>query len=472
MSECVLVKSIRGADVLISDGYTYHLNKKVNETHYWRCAKKSKANCGVTLTTKWCHDKHTDLKLNHDHDHPPDPEALIRRKLTSSLKDKAGNSMDSPAQIIQRCIQDVPPSCAPHLPNKVAMTMTIQRTRNKNMPALPKTVHDVEIPEEFVKFMIGHYTYKNESVLVFTTKENVQLLQKAQYWLMDGTFQCSPKPYIQIYTVHARVGSEDGVNKILPLVYGLLSHKTQNCYKIFLEILRCQALSCFDIRLSPKFIILDFEIAAINAVKLVFPDCAQKLCFFHLTQTIWRHIQSAGLAKRYGTDPGFAHKMRHLAALAFLEPHEIPSAFQMLKENIFPEEAKEIVEWFEKYYINGSFQRRTLKNPQFPPEMWCIYDRYVSSVPVTQNALESWHNRWNTLLNRKKWNLFKTIAEFQKEQKNTECTIERITSSEPMAKRKRGSSNTQRIMQHYSKKNEMDINDFLSGLAYICYIKH
>lgn len=100
-----------------------------------------------------------------------------------------------------------------------------------------------------------------------------------------------------------------------------------------------------------------------------------------------------------------------------------------------------------------------------------MYDRFVSSIPLTQNSLESWHNRWNTLLHRKKWNIYRTIEEFQKEQKNTQGIIERIISSEPIAKRKRVSYHGERLRKHFEKKTEMDMKSYLSGLAHICYIK-
>lgn len=166
-------------------------------------------------------------------------------KLKANLKDKANQSMDSPAQIVQRCIQMVPSNSAPHMPNKDAMRKLIQRERNKNLPPIPKDIHSVVIPEKLMsndcgeKFQIGHYIDDNECVLVFSTKENLRLLNEAKFWMMDGTFACCQRPFRQIYTVHAMVGAPHSTHKIVPLVYGLLSHKSVKSYKIFLEIIKC-----------------------------------------------------------------------------------------------------------------------------------------------------------------------------------------------------------------------------------------
>ncbi|KAL0818774.1 hypothetical protein ABMA28_008101 [Loxostege sticticalis] len=338
------------------------------------------------------------------------------------------------------------------------MRILVHRERNKTQPNIPKSVNEVIIPEEYSRiddrqFLIGHFIENGVCVIVFTTKENCRLLNTAHYWLMDGTFSSCTEPFVQIYTIHAPVGASSGTHKVVPLVYGLLSHKTEECYKIFLELLKRFAVNKLKINLDPPIIITDFETAAINAVKTMFPECLNKLCFFHLTQTIWRHIQAAGLARRYSNDPEFAHKM------------------------LIPEEAEEILTWFETYYVRGTAQvtknfssRMTVRRrqPKFPPAMWSVCDSHRSQIPLSQNALESWHNRWNILLGRRKWNVFKTVSEFIKEQKHSECLIEQINSSAPMPRRKpKWQCLRERITQYVSEKNDMNFKDYLTWLTYV-----
>lgn len=485
MSNCELVKSKRGKNILIHEGYSYHLNRSRDTTYYWRCSEKDKSRCNVFITTVLTNNAHSLLSKNHEHAHLPDPEKHIEFKLKDNIKKKASCSMDTPAQIVQKCIQEMPSSCAPHMPNKDAMRMLIHRVRNKDLPTIPKDIHNVVIPNELTEigseqFLLGHFADNNECVIVFATNENLRLLKAADYWLMDGTFRCCPHPFCQIYSIHAMVGTQEGTHKVVPLVYGLLSHKTEKCYITFLEIVKRQAINRLNFRLNPRIIMTDFERTAMKAIKKVFPCSLNKLCFFHLNQSIWRHIQSAGLVTRYTKDPSFAHQMRHIGALAFLEPTEITDAFDIIKNEVIPEEAQRVITWFSEYYVNGSARvsecvssRMTLKQrpPMFPPQMWSIHDSLMSYVPLSQNALESWHNRWNSLLGRRKWNIFRTITEFKKEQHNTDCIIECLNSSEPMPKRKRlQSAYRKRITQHLSKKSEMDIKTYMSGLAHICHL--
>ncbi|KAL0810605.1 hypothetical protein ABMA28_010722 [Loxostege sticticalis] len=464
MSDCELVKSKRGKNILFHEGYCYHLNRSRDSKFYWRCSERDTSRCNVFITTSLTNNTHSILSKNHEHAHLPDPEKYIQLKLKANIKEKANHSMDTPAQIIQKCIQEVPSSSAPHMPNKDAMRMLVHRVRNKDFPTIPTDIRHIVIPNELAEigseqFLLGHYTENDECVIVFATNKNIRLLNAADYWLMDGTFRCCPHPFCQIYSIHAMVGTQEGTHKIVPLVYGLLSHKTEKCYTIFLQILKRQALNRLNMCLNPRIIMTDFERAAMRAIKKVFPS---------------------GLVTRYNKDPSFAHKMRHFGAMAFLEPTEIVDAFDIIKDEIIPEEAKRVTTWFGDYYVNGSTRiskhvssKMTLKQrpPMFPPHMWSVHDSQMSHVPLSQNALESWHNRWNTLLGRRKWNIFRTITEFKKEQQNTDFIIECINSSQPMPKRKRlQSAYKERITQHLSKKSEMDTKTYLSGLAHICHL--
>lgn len=109
------------------------------------------------MITQRSNSEHTILKQSHDHGHMPNPEKEVKLNLVAALKNKANASMDCPSQIIQRCIQDVPSSSSPHLPNNQAMRMIIQRARNKNLPKLPVSVKQIIIPEEYSKINVNRF---------------------------------------------------------------------------------------------------------------------------------------------------------------------------------------------------------------------------------------------------------------------------------------------------------------------------
>ncbi len=111
-----------------------------------------------------------------------------------------------------------------------------------------------------------------------------------------------------------------------------------------------------NFELWTDFVLTDFEKAAMNAVLIAFPGVQCKGCHFHLAQSVYRRIQNANLAIRYGNNENVSSMIQRLPTLAFLSPLEIPQAFEELK-NIIPQEANLIVEWFEEFYVLGRVRR-------------------------------------------------------------------------------------------------------------------
>jgi transposase-like protein len=52
-----------------------------------------------------------------------------------------------------------------------------------------------------------------------------------------------------------------------------------------------EALKSIKTGLNPETIMVDFEKAAMNAISKHFPDTKIRSCFFHFTQSVWRHVQ-------------------------------------------------------------------------------------------------------------------------------------------------------------------------------------
>jgi len=65
----------------------------------------------------------------------------------------------------------------------------------------------------------------DERILIFFTKENLELMEKCNNWFVDGTFKCTPTLFTQIYTIHVLK-----TNSLIPTVYALLPNKSQKAY--------------------------------------------------------------------------------------------------------------------------------------------------------------------------------------------------------------------------------------------------
>ena len=102
-----------------------------------------------------------------------------------------------------------------------------------------------------------------------------------------------------------------------------------------------------------------------------------------------------------------------------------------------PPGVNELMDWFEVYYVHGRIIR-TLRDgnvvrsePLFPPSLWSVTENIEYTFPRTQNSVEAWHRRWETLVGRPHVGLFKIIKELQNEQHQIESNIESILRGVP-----------------------------------------
>lgn len=163
----------------------------------------------------------------------------------------------------------------------------------------------------------------------------------------------------------------------VPLIYILAPNKTKKMYEEAFKVVSDRVPEC-----KPRFVITDFEIGAINAAKKFFPNAVFHGCFFHLCQSLWRHLQQLGLQSRYVNNADFAKNIRLLLALAFVPPQDIPNRFVQLCESDFwiensdPDSGKlqELLSYFESTYIGMVGRNGRRKSVQFPPEFWSVYE--------------------------------------------------------------------------------------------------
>jgi hypothetical protein len=392
------------------------------------------------------------------------------------MKELAQISNDVPVQIITNVIATTSRDIQPCLTGKNALRQQVKRAKRLCDEAVePKTLNDFTLPDVYSTTLSGVPFAKDisngtERILLFTTIENLKWLQEAKFWIMDGTFKTVPTLFRQLYSIHAPAGGNVN-SQIVPLVYALMSLKSEELYQILFQTLN-ELADENKLELNPDFVLTDFEKGSINAVKSEFPGAQSKGCHFHLGQSVYRQIQDKGLAKTYGTDEKFSLLIRHIPALAFLSPLEIPDAFDKVKD-LLPSEAEPIIEWFENNYAhgkvkrllrNGSVQRH---NPLFPPSMWSVFDNMEFAFPRTQNKVEAWHRRWETLIARSHVGIFTIIKQIQKEQNIVEMEIERSMRGEPAPKKRKEDKDREvRIQNVIADRGNRATIDFLRGIAH------
>ncbi|KAI1696237.1 hypothetical protein DdX_19144 [Ditylenchus destructor] len=131
---------------------------------------------------------------------------------------------------------------------------------------------------------------------------------------------------------------------------------------------------------QPEYFSVDFELAAINAIRENFPD---------------KDIAEVGLLHQYNNDPDFALNCRMITALSFVRLNDIKQYAGVLFEYL-PGCLDPIVSWFENNYIGIEVrrgQRIAQIAPKFPHELWNVYQRTVDGKNRTNNYAEAGNRR-------------------------------------------------------------------------------
>lgn len=472
---CEIISSIRGQDKINVNGYIMVKDKNRNDSYYWCCEKRVALQCNGRAVTKFTGGEHH-LQSVSDHNHAAEASRVNVIKTINTLKERARETSEPPVRIIQTVSTNSSHIIQPYLPSRDALRQSINRIRSSDLPTEPESLDDLVIPEDLTKtidgsdFLVKDSVMDDDRILLFTTVLNVRYLEQSPFWIMDGTFKTVPTLFRQLYTIHGRVGGNEN-SRLMPLVYALMTRKSEACYRRLFQDLSDFGVE-HDIHLQPQFILTDFEQAAINATSREFQGVQNKGCFFHLSQSIYRKVQTSGLSVQYGTDENFSLIIRHIPALAFLPPDDIPAAFDELKNHI-PPEANAVVQWFEENYVHGRI-RRILRDenvmrapPLFSPTFWSVVDNIEYAFPRTQNSVEAWHRRWETLVGVAHLGVFKIIKEMQKEQNRVQLDIESILRGAPSpSQRRENITHETRIQTVFNDRGNRSLMEFLRGIAH------
>lgn len=313
----------------------------------------------------------------------------------------------------------------------------------------------------------------SERLIIFGTEIGLNLLADNDKWFMDGTFDTAPRQFEQLFVI--RVPND---NSAMSAVYAFLPSKTQAAYEECFTALLDTCLER-DIRVDPSVVVTDFELSIHNAVRSMFGNHIDiQGCFYHLTQSTWRKIQSEGLSSLYKEEENVRHFAGMIDGLAFLPVEDVSDGMQFLKDNCI-DEMEPILDYFDSNYVSGGFKavrgnngilrmRRT--PPRYPPQTWNVHQATVNDTHRTNNICESsWNNGFRHLVGHSNPGLWNVIQCLQKDHTLVSTEVERINRGEPSSKRvRKASANLQKrlktLCQQYDDGRKT-LSEFLNAVG-------
>ena len=211
-------------------------------------------------------------------------------------------------------------TAATNLPNLSNLRRNIRRQQQEqNVLANPPKKEDVPVlPHEYQMTGTGkRFLFFDTGVgdvnrmFIFATNDGIDMLANSSQRFGNGTFKLCPQIFSQIYSIHALVNHD-----VLPCDFAFLPSKAEIVYEQFFTMV-CNAVRNNNGN-DPDGSLVDFETAAINAIRNVLPETDVSGCFFHLSSNLWKYIQRAGLQELFMNNPEFGLQLRMIAALAFV----------------------------------------------------------------------------------------------------------------------------------------------------------
>jgi len=191
--------------------------------------------------------------------------------------------------------------------------------------------------------------------------------------------------------------------------------------------LRAALIAAFGDVGRMKTFVVDFELAAVNAIRDVFPETSVKGCTFHFRQALMRRIQSEGLKAVYEASsayPAVREWMRQIMAMTILPVFAIPLAWNDLKcpppTGVPSVDTRTLAfaAYFDSTWISGDL----------PPSMWSHYD---NEGPRTTNQAEGYHNALNTSFGVPHPSLRIFLDWLQKCEFQVQCRLTQLSSGRP-----------------------------------------
>lgn len=379
---------------LIHSGKTFRCNKArdsalLGTTLYWMCDRPG---CRVTLVSNGDGEVRSQ---RGQHTCSTDAVDVLAKRARVTLKASARSSTESTSAVVDSFRTSLPENVQAALPNKMVLQRTVRRARGNELDA-PGNPADLafQIPEkfQFIRVREGddeepfiHFDSGNQEnrIIIYGTAKSVAYLSICNDWNIDGTFSVAPKNFSQLLTIHGRFADTPHT---IPGLFVLLCNKKEATYVQVLE--SAHALTSHQ----PSRVMCDFEIALHHAINTVFPDADISCCYFHFAQCNRRKADQTNLRISLENDATLALTFRKFRALAYLPRSDVIATFERLVANLDPR-LNQFKEYFERVFIGSKRRGNRRDLPLFPIRMWNISSRAESGDPVTNNALEGFHNK-------------------------------------------------------------------------------
>ncbi|CAF1001687.1 unnamed protein product [Adineta ricciae] len=318
-----IVDSQKGSKVIRFQDNFYRLQKyNKNGSVRWICTNRY---CSSSITIR--NEKIENQRGQHNHNKVQRSASIM--KTFKDMRQEVRNDVGKPVtQIYTEFVSAYRHinGTAESVPIFDTIRSTLYRDRSTVLPKHPTCSRDLIVPDYLTKNLYDEMMLFCDQrtptrILAFCSLSALKELAQSRIWNADGTFKTAPKLFVQSYTVHVH---NDFSMK--PVLFAVLEDKYETTYLSLLRSL-VQYAESNGFTLSPSSILIDFEMAAYNAFRTVFPDSTILFCHFHFAKNIMKHLKKMHLIEELKKED-IKRQLANILSLPLLPPNEIHSAFK------------------------------------------------------------------------------------------------------------------------------------------------
>ena len=432
-----LIRSTKGNNKLSFNGYFYTKQYQKAGKIRWVCDQKRSRRCNGAVLTDI---DFGNVNVTGQHNHVQDQGRIEIARVRGEMKSQAANTIAAPSAIQTGVLLQTDEEVKMRIGTSEACRQATSRARKKLLPVNPTTLNELVIegtfvttgglnPERFLLHDNGPVNAVNSRIVIYSTDGKLRRLVAATRWYADGNFKLVPTIFKQLYIIRVRIGR----GAYITAVYCFLENKTQVVYREMWRLIEheCQLR---NLQINVEHLVIDFEQAVISAFHFVFGNhVLLHGCFFHLTQSTWRKVQSLGLTRTYiDNNEDFQTFVGMMDGLAFLPIDDIIIGTDFLRQNVHPHpRAVELLDYFEDTYVRGALNQQLRANnrpvrrdhPMFPPSLWNVHTATLNDDPRTNNVCESWNNSFFHIIGHNHPSMWSCIRGLQKQHADDEKVI-------------------------------------------------
>ena len=397
---------------LIYQGYRHKKDRPLSGKQLWRCVQTG---CSARIHTEpSCEPGSTPQVLHFvDHNHIPDPEAVMAVRVKSKVCELASMNILQPLCSVYKDFITSELARSDNtdggiIPSFLGCKSQMHRARRAEMPPVPKTFEDINLEGQWSRTCAGErfLLSQADNIIIFATDQNLEVLAQSPIVFMDGTFKSAPRLFRQLFTLHGLYRDH-----FVALVYCLLPDKASTTYYRTLETLK-REMAVRGLVFNPPEVMSDFEHSLLTTVPLLLPTTRLRGCYFHHTQCIWRWVQQNGLVVDYKEDDRIRDFVRKLMALAFLPILLVRSTFLTLASLPVVEEnegCQQLLQYYQETWLSGTF----------PLRLWNVH----AEGTRTNNHIEGWHSKRNKATRKMHPSIHELVDVIEVEQGANEVTL-------------------------------------------------